>query len=308
MRNGNGNGEKENGTAIRNGEKEREKEKTQTRTGTVGPSKPQPKQKAKTYLIKKGTILLPNVWVMNRDVEVYGENAGEFRPERFLERERVAVDQDSESPEGGGGGGGGGGIKWKWKLVSSVRDPSKRDQEEYACLREDGMVNFGFGRSLGWLPWFRFRFQFREEYVEPKLGIDDEVRDGVVVLDASDAGSHPLPTPLHFHLRFPGVQELLERAEEGIWADADAYASGSRSRESGPDVVGNANAEDTYTYTYKDKDKDKEEPEKEQEQESKKGEEGEGDVDVEGTRRGKVGEEWNEWLRRIWDVDSVKAY
>ncbi|KAF5368067.1 hypothetical protein D9758_004451 [Tetrapyrgos nigripes] len=304
-----------NGTAIRNGNGNGEKEKTQTRTGTVGPSKPQSKQKAKSYLIKKGTILLPNVWAMNRDVEVYGEDAEEFRPERFLERERVAVDQDSESPEGGGGG-----IKWKWKLVSGVRDPSKRDKEEYACLREDGMVNFGFGRricvgrhlamssilfNMVMILWAWEVLPPRngngdgEEYVEPKLGIDDEVRDGVVV--------RPLPTPLHFHLRFPGVQELLERAEEGIWADADAYASGSRSRESGPDVVGNANAEDTYTYTYKDKDKDKEEPEKEQEQESKKGEEGEGDVDVDG-RRGKVGEEWNERLRRIWDVDSVKAY
>ncbi|KAF5367973.1 hypothetical protein D9758_004443 [Tetrapyrgos nigripes] len=320
-------------TGMRNGNGNGEKEKTQTRTGTVGPSKPQPKQKAKTYLIKKGTILLPNVWAMNRDVEVYGEDAEEFRPERFLERERVAVDQDSESPEGGGGGGGG--IKWKWKLVSGVRDPSKRDKEEYACLREDGMVNFGFGRRLRLdsfdlelycvvlicvgrhLAMSSILFNMvmilwawevlpprngngdGEEYVEPKLGIDDEVRDGVVV--------RPLTTPLHFSPRFPDVQELLERAEEGIWADADAYASGSRSRESGSDIVTNANAEDTYTYTYKDKDKDKEEPEKEQEQEYEKSEEGEGDVDVEG-RRGRVGEEWNERLRRIWDVDSVKTY
>jgi cytochrome P450 len=35
--------------------------------------------------IPKGTICIPNVWNMNRDTEVYGENAAHFDPARFLD-------------------------------------------------------------------------------------------------------------------------------------------------------------------------------------------------------------------------------
>jgi cytochrome P450 len=35
--------------------------------------------------IPKGTICIPNVWNMNRDTEVYGENATHFDPARFLD-------------------------------------------------------------------------------------------------------------------------------------------------------------------------------------------------------------------------------
>jgi cytochrome P450 len=35
--------------------------------------------------IPKGTICLPNVWHMNRDPEIYGENAAQFDPARFLD-------------------------------------------------------------------------------------------------------------------------------------------------------------------------------------------------------------------------------
>ena len=35
--------------------------------------------------IPKGTICLPNVWYMNRDPEIYGENAANFDPARHLD-------------------------------------------------------------------------------------------------------------------------------------------------------------------------------------------------------------------------------
>jgi len=41
--------------------------------------------------IPKGTICIPNVWYMNRDPEVYGENAEHFDPERYLDEARGEV-------------------------------------------------------------------------------------------------------------------------------------------------------------------------------------------------------------------------
>ncbi|THU96032.1 cytochrome P450 [Dendrothele bispora CBS 962.96] len=130
--------------------------------------------------IQKGTILLPNVWSMNRDVDVYGPDADEFKPERFLYRKR------------------------------GQSEPWLRE------VREEGHVNFGFGRricvgkhvanlsvlmSMVMILWgWKVRPQLlnpvnvdnpstdeeeeeesSKKYVEPKLGKDDEVRDGVVV-------------------------------------------------------------------------------------------------------------------------------
>ena len=61
--------------------------------------------------IPKGTICIPNVWYMNRDPEVYGENAEHFDPARHLE-----TDPDIA--------------------------PSSLD------VREEGHVSYGFGRRL----------------------------------------------------------------------------------------------------------------------------------------------------------------
>jgi len=35
--------------------------------------------------IPKGTICIANVWLMNRDPEIYGENSGDFDPARYLD-------------------------------------------------------------------------------------------------------------------------------------------------------------------------------------------------------------------------------
>ncbi|KAJ3785301.1 cytochrome P450 [Lentinula aff. detonsa] len=36
------------------------------------------------YFIPKGTTCIPNIWSMNRDKDIYGPEADQFRPERFL--------------------------------------------------------------------------------------------------------------------------------------------------------------------------------------------------------------------------------
>ncbi|KAK1230501.1 hypothetical protein PQX77_006429 [Marasmius sp. AFHP31] len=36
------------------------------------------------YYIPKGTIVISNIWAMNRDKKVYGRDADEFRPDRHL--------------------------------------------------------------------------------------------------------------------------------------------------------------------------------------------------------------------------------
>ncbi|KAI0345584.1 cytochrome P450 [Trametopsis cervina] len=37
------------------------------------------------YFVPKGTVVLPNVWAINHDPEVYGVDSDQFRPERFLD-------------------------------------------------------------------------------------------------------------------------------------------------------------------------------------------------------------------------------
>jgi cytochrome P450 len=62
--------------------------------------------------IPKGTICIPNVWGMNHDPEVYGENAEHFDPGRYLDEARSEV------------------------------APGPSDS------KEEGHVSFGFGRRL----------------------------------------------------------------------------------------------------------------------------------------------------------------
>ncbi|THU75616.1 cytochrome P450, partial [Dendrothele bispora CBS 962.96] len=39
------------------------------------------------FFIPKGTVLIPNVWFLNRDPETYGPDADQFRPERHLDQD-----------------------------------------------------------------------------------------------------------------------------------------------------------------------------------------------------------------------------
>jgi cytochrome P450 len=51
--------------------------------------------------IPKGAICLPNVWCMNRDPEVYGENASHFEPARYLDANGDIVPGPSDAKEEG---------------------------------------------------------------------------------------------------------------------------------------------------------------------------------------------------------------
>ncbi|THV05841.1 cytochrome P450 [Dendrothele bispora CBS 962.96] len=48
------------------------------------------------YLIPKGTICIPSIWSINRDPEVYGSDADEFRPERHLDNNGRLKDERNE--------------------------------------------------------------------------------------------------------------------------------------------------------------------------------------------------------------------
>ncbi|THV05811.1 cytochrome P450 [Dendrothele bispora CBS 962.96] len=48
------------------------------------------------YLIRKGTICIPSIWSINRDPEVYGSDADEFRPERHLDDNGRLKDERNE--------------------------------------------------------------------------------------------------------------------------------------------------------------------------------------------------------------------
>ncbi|KAK7462926.1 hypothetical protein VKT23_007506 [Stygiomarasmius scandens] len=39
------------------------------------------------FFIPKGTVIIPNVWHLNRDPEIYGPDADQFRPERHLDQQ-----------------------------------------------------------------------------------------------------------------------------------------------------------------------------------------------------------------------------
>ncbi|EIM82220.1 cytochrome P450 [Stereum hirsutum FP-91666 SS1] len=49
------------------------------------------------YFIPKGTMLLPNVWEMNHNPEVYGADAAHFNPARFLEHGTEANEKKSDT-------------------------------------------------------------------------------------------------------------------------------------------------------------------------------------------------------------------
>ncbi|KAE9389085.1 cytochrome P450 [Gymnopus androsaceus JB14] len=100
------------------------------------------------YFIPKGTSCIPNVWSMNRDKKVYGADADEFRPERFLRR--------SESETGS-------------EFI--LRD-------EYEA--EDGHCAYGFGRRLFSFSSFCELVLMRNEY---RVCVGRHVADNALFID-----------------------------------------------------------------------------------------------------------------------------
>ena len=44
------------------------------------------------YFIPKGTIIIPNVWEMNHDPAIFGDDAHLFNPSRFLDEKGELLD------------------------------------------------------------------------------------------------------------------------------------------------------------------------------------------------------------------------
>jgi len=49
--------------------------------------------------ISKGTVMMANVWLLNRDPEIYGADAAHFNPARFLDTNGDTAPCPSETKE-----------------------------------------------------------------------------------------------------------------------------------------------------------------------------------------------------------------
>ncbi|KAJ7321576.1 cytochrome P450 [Mycena albidolilacea] len=136
------------------------------------------------YFIPKGTICIPNIWAMNRDVEAYGADAAEFNPGRYLD-------------ENG-------------KLKPALADT------------KEGHVSYGFGRricigrhvannslfiDIACILWAANIRPTKDVGGKPVMPVESEIiNDGLVV--------SPIPFNCEITARFPGAETLLGRAVE----------------------------------------------------------------------------------------------
>jgi len=135
--------------------------------------------------IPKGSIVVPNIWHLNRDPEIYGPDATEFNPERFLDANGEVM---SCAPE----------------------------------TKDEGHVTYGFGRrvcvgkhvannslfiNLAMLAWaFTLRPGKDEDGKEIPIDVDGCIEDGLV--------ARPVPFKVDFAPRFPEVIALLASERE----------------------------------------------------------------------------------------------
>ncbi|KAL0061169.1 hypothetical protein AAF712_012039 [Marasmius tenuissimus] len=129
------------------------------------------------YYIPKGTLVISNIWAMNRDKDVYGVDADEFKPERHL----------------GSDG----------KLKPSPPDTKR--------LR--GQVGLGFRRHIAnsfllinianilWAANISPEKDARGNEVSPDISDTATVNDGII--------AKPLPFKCSITPRFPGVIEVV---------------------------------------------------------------------------------------------------
>ncbi|KAJ7720444.1 cytochrome P450 [Mycena metata] len=136
------------------------------------------------YFIPEGTICIANIWASNRDVEVYGPDAAEFDPGRYLDE--------------------------KGQLKPALADT------------KDGHVSYGFGRRLcvgrhvansslfidiACLLWAVHIRPEQDAHGEPILPSESEsINDGLVV--------RPIPFKCSIAPRFPGAETILVQTLE----------------------------------------------------------------------------------------------
>ncbi|KAK7021883.1 hypothetical protein VNI00_017172 [Paramarasmius palmivorus] len=145
------------------------------------------------YFIPKGTIVIANIWAMNKDKEIYGPDADEFNPGRHL------------GPDG--------------KLALSPPD-TKRDNNVSA----EGNVSFGYGgrvcpgrhvanaslfiniACLLWAANIDAEKDSNGQPITPSLSDTSTVNDGIVV--------RPLPFKCFVTSRFPEAVEVIAHTKE----------------------------------------------------------------------------------------------
>ncbi|KAF7355868.1 Cytochrome P450 [Mycena venus] len=139
------------------------------------------------HLIPKGSIVIANVWAMNRDPEVYGHNADSFEPTRHL-------DEDG-------------------RLTVVIPE-----------TKEEGHNTFGFGRrscvgrhlandslfiDCANILWALTVEPFRDHNGAPIIpSLDESINNGIVV--------RPPPFRCSFKPRFPGVTGIVYNSKELI--------------------------------------------------------------------------------------------
>ncbi|VDB83466.1 unnamed protein product [Peniophora sp. CBMAI 1063] len=132
------------------------------------------------YFIPKGTIVVANVWEMNHDPEIFGADALDFNPSRYLDEKGTTV----------------------------INPPG---------TKEDGNFSFGFGRRICvgkhvasnsmFIDIATCLWAFTFSNVQgQKLELDDCVDQGVVVV--------PKPFAVNIQPRFPEAFDLLTQERE----------------------------------------------------------------------------------------------
>uniref|UniRef100_A0A0W0FZK7 Putative cytochrome P450 n=1 Tax=Moniliophthora roreri TaxID=221103 RepID=A0A0W0FZK7_MONRR len=145
------------------------------------------------YFIPKGTIVIANIWAMNRDKEVYGPDADTFNPGRYI------------GPDG--------------NLA-----PSPPDTKRTHTVTTEGNVSFGYGgricpgrhvanaslfiniACLLWAANISPEKDAQGQPIMPDLSDASSVNDGIVV--------RPLPFKCSVTARFPEATEVLDYTKE----------------------------------------------------------------------------------------------
>ncbi|KAI3603513.1 cytochrome p450 [Moniliophthora roreri] len=143
------------------------------------------------HFIPKGTICIPNVWALNRDVEAYGADAADFNPGRFLDKDGKIM-------------------------------PALTDTKEEGTLAFSGHVTYGFGRRLcigrhvannslfidiACLLWATKIRTVKDEQGKDVVPIESRaINDGLVV--------RPIPFDCDITFRFPEAESILAQTKE----------------------------------------------------------------------------------------------
>ncbi|ROV92650.1 hypothetical protein VSDG_06582 [Cytospora chrysosperma] len=165
--------------------------------------------------IPAGSIVFANQWAIARDAEVFGDDADDFVPERWLAE---------AGAEGGGGGGGGGGMHGGH---GGEEKPDHSEEEEEGggggdgaadALRDLPSIGFGFGRractgrhvarSVLWIQIAMLLWAFDlEGAVSRETGERVEV-DPMAMTDSLVI--RPVPFNVLFKPRGPWVEEVIQ--------------------------------------------------------------------------------------------------